>query len=130
MTVDPDAEDPLTLYDTKWKQFEQDQWRIEERRGRINKPRLEWLIFSAIRAETGKEGDLGRLYVDFKDYGRSGSPPKTASQQLDMLDLYGRHYLELIRGNGGMSIAWFGRRLDRKSTRLNSSHSCASRMPS
>src|SRR3546814_8658274 len=28
-----------------------------------------------------------------------------------MLDLYGRHYLELIRGNGGMSIAWFGRRL-------------------
>src|SRR3546814_10448220 len=101
MTVDPDAEDPLTLYDTKWKQFEQDQWRIEERRGRINKPRLEWLIFSAIRAETGKEGDLGRLYVDFKDYGRSGSPPKTASQQLE----------------------------DRKSTRLNSSHQCASRKP-
>src|SRR3546814_7090349 len=80
MTVDPDAEDPLTLYDTKWKQFEQDQWRIEERRGRINKPRLEWLIFSAIRAETGKEGDLGRLYVDFKDYGRSGRRPQTASR--------------------------------------------------
>src|SRR3546814_1706294 len=98
MTVDPDAEDPLTLYDTKWKQFEQDQWRIEERRGRINKTRLEWLIFSAIRAETGKEGELGRLYVDFTDYGRSGRHPTTARPPLDTLALYGRHYIEMIRG--------------------------------
>lgn len=111
MTVDPDADDPAQLYETKWKQFEQPDWRIEERRGRINKPRLEWLIFSAIRAETGQEGDLGRLYVDFKEFGRLSYPPKTASQLLDMLDLYGRHYLELVQGKGAMPIARFGRRL-------------------
>ncbi|MGJ4727689.1 DUF262 domain-containing protein [Luteimonas sp. SDU101] len=111
MTVDQSEEDPLQLYERKWKQFEDDKWRIDERRGRINKPRLEWLIFSTIRAETGQEGDLGRLYVDFKQFGSKGNPPRTASQLLDLLDKYGKHYLELIEGKGTMPIARFGRRL-------------------
>ncbi len=53
MSVDSGKEDPAALYDEKWKQFEQDIWKVGERRGRINKPRLEWLIFSSIRAHTG-----------------------------------------------------------------------------
>lgn len=111
MTVNPLTEDPAKLYEETWKQFEQTVWKTGERRGRITKPRLEWLIFSAIRAETGQEGDLGRLYVDFKDYAKAGTPPKTATQQLDMLDIYGKHYLELIQGKGDLPIARFGRRL-------------------
>jgi hypothetical protein len=111
MSVDQRSEDPAKLYDEKWKQFEQTTWKIGERRGRITKPRLEWLIFSAIRAETGQEGDLGRLYVDFKGYAQNGNKPLSATQQLDMLDLYGKHYLELITGKGDLPIARFGRRL-------------------
>jgi hypothetical protein len=111
MSVDQRSEDPAKLYDEKWKQFEQTTWKIGERRGRITKPRLEWLIFSAIRAETGQEGDLGRLYVDFKGYAQNGNQPFSATQQLDMLDLYGKHYLELITGKGDLPIARFGRRL-------------------
>lgn len=111
MSVDQRSEDPAKLYDEKWKQFEQTTWKIGERRGRITKPRLEWLIFSAIRAETGQEGDLGRLYVDFKGYAQNGNKPLSATQQLDMLDLYGKHYLEMITGKGDMPIARFGRRL-------------------
>lgn len=111
MSVDQRSEDPAKLYDEKWKQFEQTIWKIGERRGRITKPRLEWLIFSAIRAETGQEGDLGRLYVDFKGYAQNGNKPLSATQQLDMLDIYGKHYLELITGKGDLPIARFGRRL-------------------
>jgi hypothetical protein len=111
MTVDQQTEDSAKLYEEKWKQFEQSTWKIGERRGRITKPRLEWLIFSAIRAETGQEGDLSRLYVDFKDYAKAGNKHKSASEQLDMLDTYGRHFLELIQGKGDLPIARFGRRL-------------------
>lgn len=111
MSVDQRTEDPAKLYDEKWKQFERPTWKIGERRGRITKPRLEWMIFSAIRAETGQEGDLGRLYVDFKSYALSGGKPLSATQQLDMLDRYGKHYLELITGKGDLPIARFGRRL-------------------
>ncbi len=109
--MDQRTEDPAKLYSEKWKQFEQTIWKIGERRGRITKPRLEWLIFSAIRAETGQEGDLGRLYVDFKGYAQNGNKPLSATQQLDMLDLYGKHYLELITGKGDLPIARFGQRL-------------------
>ncbi|KQZ69101.1 hypothetical protein ASD55_13780 [Rhodanobacter sp. Root561] len=107
MRVDMKDEDPAALYESKWKQFEQTVWKIGERRGRLTRPRLEWLIYSAIRAETGQEGDLARLYVDFKEYAKS----LTATQQLDMLDTYGKHYLELIAGKGDLPVARFGRRL-------------------
>jgi hypothetical protein len=111
MSVDQRLEDPASLYEAKWKQFEQSTWKVGERRGRITRPRLEWLIFSAVRAETGQEGDLGRLYVDFKNYAQHGNSPLSATQQLDMLDTYAKHYLELISGNGDLPIARFGRRL-------------------
>lgn len=107
MTVDSSKEDPAALYEAKWKQFEQDTWKVAERRGRITKPRLEWLIFSAIRAQTGQEGDLARLYVDFKNFAQGLS----TTEQLAMLDTYGKHYLQLIQGKGDLSVARFGRRL-------------------
>lgn len=107
MTVDSGKEDALALYDNKWKQFEQATWKIGERRGRITKPRLEWLIFSAIRAETGQEGELSRLYTDFKGLAQG----KSTTQQLEMMDTYGAHFLQLIEGRGEMPIARFGRRL-------------------
>ena len=107
MNVDSSKEDPAALYDDKWKQFEQSTWKVGERRGRITKPRLEWLIFSAIRAQTGQESDLARLYVDFKTYAQGLS----TTEQLDMLDTYGNHYLQLIEGKGDLPVAKFGRRL-------------------
>jgi hypothetical protein len=107
MTVDSSKENPAALYDEKWKQFEQDIWKVGERRGRITKPRLEWLIFSTIRAQTGQEGDLARLYVDFKTYAQGLS----TTEQLAMLDNYGKHYLQLIEGKGDLPVARFGRRL-------------------
>lgn len=107
MKVDSAKEDPSDLYDEKWKQFEDDAWKLAETRGRITKPRLEWLIFSAIRAETGQEGELARLYVDFKNYAHG----RTTTEQLGMLDTYGQHYLQMIEGKGNSPIARFGKRL-------------------
>lgn len=107
MRVDNAKEDPASLYEEKWKQFEENIWKVRERRGRITKPRLEWLIFSAIRAQTGHEGDLARLYVDFKNYAQG----QTTTQQLDMLSTYATHYLQLIEGKGTLPVARFGQRL-------------------
>lgn len=107
MSVDSVKEDPASLYEQKWRQLEENIWKARERRGRITRPRLEWLIFSAIRAQTGQEGDLARLYVDFKNYAQG----KTTTQQLDMLGTYATHYLQLIEGKGTFPVARFGRRL-------------------
>ncbi len=122
MSVDNALEDPVVLYEKKWKQFEEDIWKVRERRGRITKPRLEWLIFSAIRAQTGQEGDLARLYVDFKNYAQG----RTTTQQLDMLGTYAKHYLQLIEGKGTLPVARFGRRLQPFDT--TTTHSLALRI--
>ncbi|SDQ98818.1 Protein of unknown function [Pseudoxanthomonas sp. CF385] len=107
MSMDPATEDPAQLYETKWKQFESPQWKQGETRGRMTKPRLEWLVYNLIRAETGQEGDLARLYVDFKDYTKT----LTATRQLEVLDTYASHYLDLLTKKGDRPIAGFGRRL-------------------
>lgn len=122
MSVDSAKEDSASLYDEKWRQFEEGSWKANERRGRITKPRLEWLIFSAIRAQTGTECDLARLYTDFKIYAQG----QTTTQQLDMLDIYGKHYLQLIEGVGALPIARFGSRL--KSFDTTTTHPLALRI--
>ncbi|WP_448243083.1 DUF262 domain-containing protein [Pseudoxanthomonas mexicana] len=83
MSVDSAKEDAQSLYDGTWQQFEKTVWKLGERRGRITKPRLEWLIFSAIRAETGQEGELSRLYTDYKNFAQG----KSTTEQLKMLDV-------------------------------------------
>ena len=107
MSVDSAKEDAQGLYDGTWQQFEKIVWKTGERRGRITKPRLEWLIFSAIRAETGQEGELSRLYTDYKNFAQG----KSTTEQLKTLDIYGEHYLQLSEGKGDKPIARFGRRL-------------------
>lgn len=122
MRVNSANEDPAELYEKRWKQFEAEEWKVGERRGRNTKPRLEWLLYSTIRAETGKEGDLGRLYTDFKDYAKT----LTATQQLDLLNEYGKHYMQLIQGKGDLPIARFGKRLSHYDT--TTSHPLALRI--
>ncbi|UZB11372.1 DUF262 domain-containing HNH endonuclease family protein [Xanthomonas phaseoli pv. phaseoli] len=107
MSMDQANEDSALLYETKWKQFESHQWKLGETRGRMTKPRLEWLVYNLIRAETGQEGDLSRLYVDFKDYTKT----LTATRQLEVLDNYASHYLDLLSRKGDRPISRFGRRL-------------------
>lgn len=100
------------LYETKWTPFEQDPWTNIETRGRIKRPRLEWLLYTMLQAEGRAEVDLARLYNQYKAYAApSGKPPLTAAQQLDTLRKYADHYQALTSGEGPLPIAQFGRRI-------------------
>lgn len=100
------------LYETKWTPFEQAPWTNIETRGRIKRPRLEWLLYTMLQAEGRAEVDLARLYNQYKAYAApSGKPPLTAAQQLDTLTKYAAHYQALTSGEGPLPIAQFGRRI-------------------
>lgn len=99
------------LYDKHWKQFESDTWSENERRGRVQKPRLEWMIYSMLQAETHTEIDLPRLYADYKGYALNGTEPRSAKKQLLTLDHYAEHYIELTMRQGSLPVAKFGRRI-------------------
>ncbi|MFK2876409.1 DUF262 domain-containing protein [Rhodanobacter hydrolyticus] len=100
------------LYESKWTPFEQEPWTNIETRGRIKRPRLEWLLYTMLQAEGRAEVDLARLYNQYKAYAApSGKPPLTAAQQLDTLTKYAAHYQALTSGEGPLPIAHFGRRI-------------------
>lgn len=111
MQADRDGSSAEELYDDHWTQFEGDVWSIRERRGRLLKPRLEWLIYTALQAETQSEVDLPRLYADYKTYALNKGKPRTAETQLLTLESYAEHYTALTTGQGSLPVARFGRRI-------------------
>ena len=111
MRADRDAEDSESLYDTLWSPFETEYWATEQRRGRMKKPRLEWLIHSSLQAELHEEIDLARLYVEYRRFATAGTTPLSAEKQLLTLTEYAKHYKELISGTGASPISRFGRRI-------------------
>lgn len=99
------------LYDTRWKPFESSTWPVEERRGRLRKPRLEWLIYTALQVETRADVDLPRLYADYKAYVLNGGTALTAESQLTTLAQYAEHYTALTTCTGHLQVARFGQRI-------------------
>ena len=52
MRAGTDADD---LYNNLWSQFEAPLWSELQSRGRLNRPRLEWFVQTAVQAQTGDE---------------------------------------------------------------------------
>ncbi|QAR45043.1 DUF262 domain-containing protein [Kosakonia cowanii] len=111
MRAEHDNVDAAALYENDWKPFETPYWTEKQRRGRINKPRLEWLIHSTLQAEKQREVDLSRLYNEYRDYVGKESSSRRADQQVELLNRYALQYKELIGGVGTTPIACFGRRI-------------------
>jgi hypothetical protein len=111
MRADREHLNAEALYDNLWSAFESTYWVEEQRRGRMKKPRLEWLIHSTLQAEFREEVDLARLYHEYRRFATAGDPPRTAEQQLIALTRYASHYRELVSGTGQTPVARFGRRI-------------------
>ncbi|HBX7143332.1 TPA: DUF262 domain-containing protein [Klebsiella pneumoniae] len=111
MRAEHDDIDAAALYENKWKPFEDAYWSEKQRRGRINKPRMEWLIHATLQAEKQGEIDLSRLYNEYRDYVSKDLPSHRADQQVELLNRYALRYKELICGLGGTPIARLGRRI-------------------
>ena len=106
MRAGTDADD---LYNNLWSQFEAPLWSEAQSRGRLNRPRLEWFVQTAMQAQTGDEIDVGRLYAGYRRFVDGTTGLHDASAQLAMLNRYGEHYKALVTGTGNAPIAAFGR---------------------
>lgn len=111
MRADRERANSEVLYNNLWSAFESAYWSEEQRRGRMKKPRLEWLIHSALQAELHEEVDLSRLYHEYRRFVMAGNPAIAAEQQLLTLADYATHYKELVSGAGSTPIARFGLRI-------------------
>lgn len=108
MRAGTDADD---LYSNLWSQFEAPLWSELQSRGRLNRPRLEWFVQTAIQAQTGDETDIGRLYAGYRRLVDGSDELRQARDQLGMLNRYADHYKALVLGSGSSPIGVFGRRV-------------------
>lgn len=108
MRAGTDADD---LYNNLWSQFEAPLWSELQSRGRLNRPRLEWFVQTAVQAQTGDEIDIGRLYAGYRRLVDATAGLGDAAAQLSMLNRYGEQYKALVTGAGAEPIAVFGRRM-------------------
>lgn len=99
------------LYTNLWSQFETPLWSEAQSRGRLNRPRLEWFVQSAVQAETSEDIDIGRLYAGYRRCVDSQPGLYDAAAQLSFLNRYADHYKDLVTGVGATPIAVFGRRI-------------------
>lgn len=111
MRADSEGEPSAQLYAEYWLKFEGDYWVEERRRGRTNKPTLEWFIHAALQAELKEEIELGRLYFEYRKYANNTTPSVSAQRQLEMLQRYAEQYRKILDGQGSDSVARFGRRI-------------------
>ncbi|MBL0588047.1 DUF262 domain-containing protein [Aeromonas caviae] len=111
MRAEHDGIDTAALYENEWKTFEDAYWSEKQRRGRINKPRMEWLIHTMLQAERQREIDLSRLYNEYRDYVSKDSPSHRADKQVELLNRFAFQYKELVGGLGVTPVACLGRRI-------------------
>lgn len=88
----------VELYENEWKIFEDTYWSERQRRGRINKPRMEWLVHATLQSERQREIDLSRLYNEYRDYVSKDLPSQRADLQVKRLKQYASQYKELVGG--------------------------------
>lgn len=110
MRADADKANAADLYDEYWIPFEDRYWREPLRRGRLNRPRLEWFVQSMLMAETADEIEIGRLYTAYRRF-CDGPPARPAVQQLLMMRGAAETYVALLDGAEGSVASEFGRRI-------------------
>jgi hypothetical protein len=111
MRADREGVDGFKLFENRWSPFEDPFWSEQQRRGRLQKPRMEWFIQTMLQAVFGDEVEIGRLYANYRRFALDRSPVIQAEEQLRLLNTHSENYRKLISGAGDDAIAKFGRRM-------------------
>ncbi|MGR4928180.1 DUF262 domain-containing protein [Bradyrhizobium sp. CAR08] len=108
------------LYAKYWYHFDNDRietaikgetryWHVEERQGRLNRPRIDLFIFHFLTMKTGKELAIGQIFQEFRDWRDESDQGLEAF--LSELKRFGSIFRSLISPVGDGRAATFARRL-------------------
>jgi hypothetical protein len=111
LRADREGADARRLYEEFWQPFEAQFWVERQSRGRMNRPRLEWFVQTALQAETMDEVELGRLYSEYREFFGNQERTVSAEGQLEFLNRYAEKYRALVLRYSTYPIGQFGNRV-------------------
>ncbi|WP_210485391.1 DUF262 domain-containing protein [Microvirga antarctica] len=112
-----DADD---LYNRFWRPFDDDRvetsvngedrfWHIEERQGRLTRPRIDLFLFHYLVIQTERDLNIGQLFREFRDW--RDVNPGSVEALLDDLKRYSSLFAKLIQPLGTDRVSVLARRL-------------------
>lgn len=103
-------ENAETLFDTKWKEFEDPFWDAPEVQGRLTRKRIESFLGSVLAAERGETINLSKLYPEYRTYAY-GAQYKTVDSELSRLLSYAPPYRGLKNPDTSQPLGHIARHL-------------------
>ncbi|PCI85217.1 MAG: hypothetical protein COB24_13845 [Hyphomicrobiales bacterium] len=97
------GEDDETLFDSRWKYFEEPFWTFEVRQGRLKRARADHLIAHAVVAETARDANIAKIATEYQHYARDRAF-ETVADELDVLLTHARNYRLLEEEEEGSTI--------------------------
>ena len=109
------------LYQAYWQHFDDERvevsssdgesrfWHIEERQGRLNRPRIDLFIFHYLAMHTENDIRIGQLFKEFRDWREASA--QTNEEFLKDLKSTSGHFRRLIAPSGNSRLEMFARRL-------------------
>lgn len=114
------ALNPDDLYDSYWRPFDDRRldeavdgedrfWHVEERQGRLTRPRIDLFMFHYLVMKTERDLNIGALFREFRDW-RDSAPMATSAFLAD-LKAHSNIFAALIAPSGADRLAIFAQRL-------------------
>jgi hypothetical protein len=111
LRAEQNKENVDALYETYWSQFEQPFWTIEQKQGRITKPRLEFLMTNVLADKTASEVQLNKIYQEYLAWISANAHLMSVEQELQDFQNLARVYRTLVDGHEKSLLGNFARLL-------------------
>jgi hypothetical protein len=113
------GKDPEALYHRLWKEYDERTeagssdarfWKIEQKQGRIKRPRLDLFLLHYIACRTEREVPAGQLFDEFRSYWRDLLERDTEAELIEQRR-YSAGFASLLTPNESSRVGLFARRL-------------------
>ena len=102
--------DPGELHDKYWKQFDEDEWRVEVSQGRLERPKIDVFIMHWLTMQMGQQVRAKKLFPAFRKY--LDRTDLSTEEILQRFDYYASIYEELTEPDDQSREGVFLHRLD------------------
>jgi hypothetical protein len=95
------------LYQDYWLPFDEGFWRTEEKQGRLLRPRSDIFLQHYLSLRQAKEINIGHLFVEYKDWIKTGKPFETVELELIDLDQQRGYFRKLVEPEPSTRLGQF-----------------------
>ena len=84
------------LYNEYWKELDSPFWKVEEKQGRLKRPRIDLFLQNFLQAKRATEVNVGRLFYEYKEWSQKQAGYQTVSAELRDIHVYAGAFKPLL----------------------------------